>query len=293
MPVLKKNSPVASPHVKADDIDAFLYTPGEGKKALAALGARLAAIPVHEVDVIRVDVEAAAYAALGVARFVRSGGVHERFAELPARSFDLRDLDDLRALCVATLSAHTEAQAAGGLETDAKISPSLVAEAMEVEKRMQTVCEYLLGDDPEIGPELDRLRPGSGHRDLLGDLKGYIRVYELRSAVVKTDPKNYRPGDLRRAQELVAQLGQALSEGMTPRAREAHDTLARCWTLLQRSYREVREAGLWLFRDDPLREQRFPSLFAAARPNVGRPRRPRAADTPSSSASPTPDAATP
>ena len=157
----------------------------------------------------------------------------------------------------------------------------------------QTVCEYLLGDDPEIGPELDRLRPGSGHRDLLGDLKGYIRVYELRSSVVKTDPKNYRPGDLRRAQELVAQLGQALSDGMTPRAREAHDTFARCWTLLQRSYREVREAGLWLFRDDPLRDQRFPSLFAAARPNVGRPRRPRAADTPSSPASPTPDAATP
>lgn len=286
MPASSKNRPVASPPVTASDHDPFVYTPQEGKKALAAIAPSFAAIPVQEVDVIRIDVEAAAYAALGVARFVQSDGVYEQLAELPKRSFDIRDVDNLRALCLATLFAHTEAQAVGALETEAKIPPSVVAEAMEVEKRMQTVCEYLLGDDPEIGPELDRLRPGSGHRDLLGDLKGYIRIYELRAPVVKTDPKNYRPGDLRRAQELVAVLGQALSEGMTPRAREAYDACARCWTLLLRSYGEVREAGLWLFRKDPLRAQRFPSLFAASRPNGGRPRKPRGTESPSSSPAP-------
>ena len=43
--------------------------------------------------------------------------------------------------------------------------------------------------------------------------------------------------------------------------------------MLEKSYDEVRATGLWLFRKDPSRDLRFPSLYAAARPNVGRPRK--------------------
>ncbi|WP_437896447.1 hypothetical protein [Sorangium sp. So ce124] len=70
---------------------------------------------------------------------------------------------------------------------------------MEIEGRMQALFEYHLSDDPVIKPELDRLRPGTGHRDLANDLLGYARIYELRADVVKDDRKLYRAGDAARA----------------------------------------------------------------------------------------------
>ena len=55
------------------------------------------------------------------------------------------------------------------------------------------------------------------------------------------------------------------------------DRYVRAWTLLNQRYDEVRAAGLWLHRKDPKRDQRFPSLFSAGRPNVGRPKKDEAA----------------
>ena len=142
---------------------------------------------------------------------------------------------------------------------------------------MQAVCEYHFSDDPAIKPELDRLRPGIGNRDTANDLLGYARIYDLRADVVKTDAKNYRAGDAAKARELAGKIIQALSTAMTPRARVACDRYARMWTWLSRGYDEVRYAGVWLLRNDPQRDQRFPSLFAAGRSGGGRPK--KATDT--------------
>lgn len=273
MPKNRKNPRIATTAIHAGEASPFAYTPDEGRKALTLLRATLDAIPEEEVEVIRIDVEAAAYAALGVARFVQSAEVRPRFAELPRRAFDMTNADELAPLGLVTLFLLTEAQATGALATEAKIAPQIAAEMAQVESRMQTVCEYHLWDDAEIGPELERLRPGIGYRDLLNDVKGYIRIYELRAEVVKTDSKNYRPTDLKRAKELAAIFGLAFSEAMSPKAREAYTDLLRAWTLLQRRYAEVREAGLWLFRKDSSRDKRFPTLFAASRPTPGRPRK--------------------
>jgi hypothetical protein len=250
-----------------------LYDPAAGKQALEELGPAIDAVAEAEIVTIRVDIEAATYAALGVVGFVTSPDVRPRFAELPAQQFDIDDLDGLEPACFAMLHMVAEARAAGALEVGARLPPALVTEASEVEGRMQKVCEYHLGDDPEIRPELDRLRPGNGHRDLANDLLGYARIYHLRADVVKTDRKHYRAGDAARAKELAGAIIQKLSAEMTPRARAAYDRYVRVWTLLNQRYDEVRAAGLWLFRKDLLAEQRFPSLFAAARPNGGRPRK--------------------
>ena len=179
----------------------------------------------------------------------------------------------LESACFATLYALAEARAAGALESEALIAPEVAAEAAELEARMQALCEYHFGDDPEIRPELDRLRPGVGHRDLANDLLGYARIYELRAAVVKADSKYHRATDAARARELAGLFIQALSAASTPRARAAFAAYARAWTVLSRRYEEVRAAGLWLFRADATREDRFPSLFVAGRPSVGRPKK--------------------
>jgi hypothetical protein len=126
---------------------------------------------------------------------------------------------------------------------------------------------------PGLKPELDRLRPGTGHCDLANDLLGYARIYEMRADVVRADRKHCRAGDAARARELAGAVIQRLSAAMTPKARAAYDRYVRVWTLLMQRYDEVRAAGLWLFRKDARAQQRFPSLFAAARPNGGRPRK--------------------
>lgn len=271
-PQTQRITPTHKP-VETDMQRDFAYDSDEGAKALAALRPRLDAIAPEEVATIRIDVSVAAYAALAVARFVQSPDVRPRFAELPRRAFDMTHADDLGRACFAALFSITEAQAEGALDTEAKLPAAIAAEATELEKRMQTVCEYQLSDDPQIGPLLTLLKPGTGYRDLLNDLKGYVWIYEKRSDAVKADAKNYRPGDLKRAKEMIGILGLALSDAMSPKAWQAYDTSARVWTLLERSYDEVRSTGLWLFRKDPSRDLRFPSLYAAARPNVGRPRK--------------------
>ena len=250
-----------------------VYSPAAGKEALEALGPDLAAIPDAEIGNLRMDVEAATYAALGVAGFVGAPEVKARFAGLPEGDFDMACVTGLESACFATLYALAEARAAGALESEALIAPEVAAEAAELEARMQALCEYHLTDDPEIRAELDRLRPGVGHRDLANDLLGYARIYELRAAVVKADAKYHRATDAARARELAGLFIQALSAASTPRARAAFAAYARAWTVLSRRYEEVRAAGLWLFRADATREDRFPSLFVAGRPSVGRPKK--------------------
>ncbi|WP_437643827.1 hypothetical protein [Sorangium sp. So ce362] len=250
-----------------------IYDPAAGKKAIAALAPELERLAEAELVTVRMDVEAATYAALGVVGFVSSPDVRARFARLPREEFDITQVDELELACFAALHALAEARAAGALTTDARLPAELVTEAMEVEGRMQALCEYHLSDDPAIKPELDRLRPGTGHRDLANDLLGYVRIYELRADVVKADRKLYRAGDAARARDLAGVMIQGLSTAMTPKAREAFDLYVRVWTLLCRRYDEVRAAGLWLWRKNARVQARFPSLFAVGRPNGGRSRK--------------------
>ncbi|WP_437989446.1 hypothetical protein [Sorangium sp. So ce145] len=247
-----------------------IYDPAAGKKALEALAPELDRLAEAELITVRVDVEAATYAALGVVGFVSSPDVRARFARLPREEFDVTHVDELELACFAALHALAEARAAGALETEARLPVALVTEALEVETRMQALCEYQLADDPAIKPELDRLRPGTGHRDLANDLLGYARIYELRADVVKADPKHYRADDAAHARELAGAMIQKLSTAMTPRARDAFDRYVRVWTLLCLRYEEVRAAALWLWRKSSRTQERFPSLFAVGRPNSGR-----------------------
>ena len=277
MPKSKNASPPAPIKQPSAAYEPPAYHPDAGKKALTALTADLDALLESDFVTIKLDVEAATYAALGVAGFVADPGVHARFARLPKEEFDMASVDGFGEACFATLYALGEARSAGALATEIKVPAEVATEADEVEKRMQAVCEYLLSDDPEIKPELDRLRPGTGNRDVANDLLGYARIYDLRSEVVKTDPKHYRPGDAAKARELAGKIIQSLSSAMTPKARRAYDRYVRAWTYLNQRYDEVRPAGLWLYRKDPQGAQRFPSLFAAARPNGGRPKKAEAA----------------
>lgn len=133
---------------------------------------------------------------------------------------------------------------------------------------MQSVTEHNLGDHPVHGVLLDVLRPGTSYLDRANDLLGYAKVYEAELAVVSKDTK-YKPTHLTDARRMAGEILAALSAAMNPKAREWYDLLQRAWTLTTKMYFEVQEAGTFLLRYDPQREERFPSLFVVGRPGVG------------------------
>ena len=130
---------------------------------------------------------------------------------------------------------------------------------------MQKCCEYYFADDPVLADELARLRPGTGHRDLAGDLIGYADIYESRFEIVSQDMKYYRPTDLADARKIAKQIVDLLSASLTTEARAAAADQVRAWTLLRQVYGEVRAAGLFIERHDPTSVERYPSLYAATR----------------------------
>jgi hypothetical protein len=135
---------------------------------------------------------------------------------------------------------------------------------------MQDLLEYHFKDDPEIGPLLATLAPGTGYRDRAADLLGYARIYEMRPTIVKADPKHYRATDVDDARKLAAQILAALRDAETPKARLWGERVAKAFTLLYAAYADVRATWLWLERRDPSAAERFPSLYWSPVSSKGR-----------------------
>lgn len=273
---MPKKSSVAAPRILSltPSFKPAVYDPKAGLAAFNEVSPILLAMNEDELATPQMNIELAVHGALGVDAYYRSPAVHARFQKLPSDEFNHAEADGLEKACFAAIFAIEEARAMGALESDALVDPQIAAEAAEIETRMQTVCEHLLSEDPEIKKQLDRLRPGQGYRDLANDLFGYARIYEQRIDMVKKHPVYYRPDDAKRGTELAGLILQALTEALTSsQSRDAYSTYVRAWTLVLRRYEEIRQAGLWMFRKDSQKDQRFPSLYTIGRPAGGRPRK--------------------
>jgi hypothetical protein len=252
------------------------YDPSLGKTALANIATRINAIEPTDIVSTRVDIEAASLAALATYTRATAPALRARFQKQhDAGEFNINHLDELEDLAFAVLFANEEANVFRATDSSAKLPAALVERAIEIEERMQALCEYHFRDDPEIAVELDRLRPGSGHRDLASDLNGYARIYELRREIVVLDKKHYRETDLGDARAVAGVILNLLSAGSPSKARIAQDTLAGAWTLLSNNYDEVRAVGLHLLRHNQDKHRLFPSLFAGAKNIASSRKRPK------------------
>ncbi len=244
------------------------YDPGLGKVALTALAPRLKDLESNELLSVRTDVEDAAFVALATFARATAPTLRTRFKQQhEVGEFDMGHLDDLEDLAFAVMYAHSEASVHRAAESAAKLPATLVEQALEVESRMQALCEYHFRDDPEMAFEVHRLRPGHGHRDIASDLLGYARIYDLRKDIVSTDKKHYRDSDAADAKAIAGVILGTLSAGSTSKARTAQEALTRAWTLLCRSYDEVRTVGLHLLRHNQDKHRFFPSIYGIARNN--------------------------
>ncbi|MEP7121886.1 MAG: hypothetical protein ABJE95_13280 [Byssovorax sp.] len=272
----KKSNPepvddVAAAQPLAQHPDKEEYDPKQAKAYFATYRARIEPIPEAQFAFVRLDAESAAFAGLRVDKLIKTTPLLARFKKQhEVGEFDIAHVNDLKALCMIVIYLWAEAKAAGALKTSAKIPAAVMTEALEVEERMQGVCEYHFRKDEEIWPEVLRLAPGRSYRDTAGDLMGYARIYEMRPKVVAADPTNYRDTDVADARRLAKEMMDYLTSDLTPEARAAYLRLVRAWTLLTQVYEEVQAVGLYLQRKVPERFAQFPSLYAAGRPNSGR-----------------------
>ena len=249
------------------------YDPTVAATYLATFRPRLDEIQAADLLVPRLDIRAAALSALGVYAFVTQvEALHARFQKQSTiGEFDIDSIEGLKAASFLVFLTHAQAEAAGAFATDVKVPADLMQEGIEVEARMQELCEYKFKRDPKIAPLLALLRPGSGYRDLAGDLLGYADIYEMRPEQVASDETNYRSTDVADARRIAGDILAHLAAAMTPKAKEAYELMQRAWTLLVQTYFEVQEVGTCLLRRDPKRDERFPSLYAAGK--SGRPRK--------------------
>ncbi len=272
-------APAAQP--LAQHADKEEYDPKQAKAYFEAYRARIEPISEAQFAFVRLDAESAAFAGLRVDKLIRTTTLQARFKKQhDVGEFDLAHVHDLKALCTIVIYLWGEAKAAGALKTSAKIPADVMVKAIEIERRMQGMCEYHFRNDLDIWPEVLRLAPGTSYRDTAGDLMGYARIYELRHAVVAADPTNYRETDVADARRLAKEMMEHLTSELTPEAKAAYLLLVRAWTLLIQVYEEVQAVGLHLQRKVPERFAQFPSLYAAGRPNSGRKKKAAAPEEP-------------
>jgi hypothetical protein len=250
--------------------------PTRGQAAFLAIQPFLATLADDELQPLNVDMTAAAIGAIGVADRAREPSLLARFQGLPPGEFDATQVDRLSELGWAALHTVTLSSQLGG-RGRAKLPADLVERAITLEARMQTCCEYHLGDHPVAGVELARLRPGVGYTDVAADLLGYAGLYYTYQDILSGDTKHYLATDPDDAVSTAEQMYTLLGESATIQAEVSTVDAQRVWTLLLRTYEDVAGTGRWLLRGEARRAERlFPSLFRLSR--TGRRTRPEEPD---------------
>jgi hypothetical protein len=238
------------------------YDPARGEAAYRALADRLAALAPADIQRPNSDLFSAGLRAIGVAKAASADDLGPRFASLPAAEFDAASAGDLDSLGWAALYAHTEALKAEAQATAARLPAELVARAVTLKQRMLTAADYYLTGDSESAAEVAAIRSGQGYQDLATDLLRLAALYDGYPRL-GDDGHRFRRADAAAARQAADEIVTELAAGAGP----WNDRSARVWTLLRRSYDEVRVTAHWLLRHEPHRLGDFPALGA---PQPGR-----------------------
>ncbi|WP_437676153.1 hypothetical protein [Sorangium sp. So ce131] len=255
----------------------------------------LDAMPLTGLDTPRLDLQAAAVQAIGVAQTLSAPLLRQRITAIAATgALDAALIDGLESVAWATWFARHKFLLTSATHSGAALPAALVERASETRARMLKTLEYHLDDDPEAAAQLAHLRAGAGHLDLANDLSGAAAMYRKHHESIKHDKRNYRVEDEQDASALAEQILRLLGATTTPEQTLWKGYQARAANQLFRHYDEAVRVGRFLFYyDDP--EGRFPNLYTATRsaPTSPRPdKKPEVDKTPETTA-PTPSPAAP
>lgn len=258
--------------------------------AWSLVEADVCALPAERVQRPKVDLQRAAELVLSVCDELRGDpALYERFLrQASAGELDAQAIEQLERYARAAWHARRMQLRAGVSDTDARVSPELLAEGEALLRRMLPVATYYLGRDPAVAAVLSAIRPRRGHRRLANDLLDLADLYQKHQSLIAVDTVNYRADDLRDARRVASTIVTALRDFSRDDAALWNDRCARLWTLLSTHYDELFQVGHFLLRRTPeVAWKRFPSLVARLRRGVA-PRSVVSTDEPSSPAPPSP-----
>ncbi|MEI7891675.1 MAG: hypothetical protein WCI05_01205 [Myxococcales bacterium] len=240
----------------------------EAKTAFEMLEGRLSALGRDELLPVRVDIQLVAAVAHSLAHRDSAKVRRERLERLAAAGmFDMKHLDDLLLLALAAWHARRQQLQQEALASQAAVTELVVKGAQQLRARMLRVLEHCFADDPKVGPELVAIRAGTGYQDLANDLLAVADLYDDPAiyAVVQRDPVHYRASDPAAARDAAAAIFTGIGQTSEGEAARWTELTQRAWTLLSRSYDELRAAGRFAFRHDEDVEMTYPSLISVVR----------------------------
>ena len=172
-------------------------------------------------------------------------------AALVSVKLDEKFIDDLRKRA----QALSGAQAARALVPDTKRSAAELAaeeEAFTARNELYAAGRYATRANPQAQSTLDKISEGSGHDDLIQDLKDLALFCQTYQTVMKTIGVEL-PQRSQHALELANKFETLLAERRTTsdEERAATDLRDRAATHLFEAMSEIRAAGSFKFRNDP------------------------------------------
>lgn len=225
-----------------------------------AARAEAEALPRAAIRQPSAAVRQAATLGLSVARRVQASGEREALARLAASGhFDPAEVERLARFAAALLYVRAQLERSPA-RSGATVPAALVRESEATRARMLKVLGFYFDDDPETGRALARIRQGSGHADLAGDLVALASLYREHRARIAQTPEHYRAADVDAATSLAGRIYALLSADDATAVWSERQ--ARVWTVFARAYEEVSAAGRYVFRRDADVEARFPALHS-------------------------------
>jgi len=215
------------------------------------------------VAIPAVDPESALAAARHVASALTDAPTRARFTRLPSEELDPKHVQAYASLLDAADQAATAYGTAGATETDALVPYALVQRASELKTRMFDCAEHNLKGIADARTRIDVIRPGSGHRDTLKDLRGLAALYDDYGDTLKKDGNYYREADKLDAVSIAVEIQRALAGGQRAGTKAAGRSWARAFDKLRTAHDEIIATGRWLDRNADDVISRWPSLFTA------------------------------
>jgi hypothetical protein len=240
------------------EIDVALF-----EAAYERVATRAQALPGEQVQAFNADLQQVALVALRVSQTASEPRTRKRFTNL-AKTGEYSDapVDALAEEAMATWYARyrsIHAERATGVPPQ-----ELAGQGYKLRSRMLRVLEYNLEENEGVMKQVAIIRVGSGYLDLANDLTALAELYERNGSALTVDQRHYRKEDAAEARRVASALLTHLGGGTSAPPGGWQEMQARCWTLLNRTYREVRRGGLFLFPNEE-GERRFPALLAATR----------------------------
>ncbi len=235
------------------------YDEAKAEKAWSSSADEARALADDALEPVNTNLASAAFQAMKTHEAASEPPTRARMQKLAPDEFDAGHIDRMKTYSWAALYVQRKSNRESANATRAQVPPEVIAAARSLRAGMLKVLDYNLGDDPAIASELTGIRAGTGHVDLADDLAELADLYAAHHALLALDGRRYDPKHASEARRLSDAIFTHL--GASASVKQWIEARARIFTLLKRSHAEVLAAATFLFRNEPTRLARFPSLY--------------------------------